>query len=132
MAKINVLEAMGSKQGSEASDGPDGMNAYLRKGTVQTPRAHEYLPEQVQQPQVVRPKTTQEPHVRAHGMQYSLPPDRAPDMQYLLRQDMQLHRKSVVQQHTPAIVERPDTVPRQENSNINNLSEIMEKQNKIT
>ncbi len=103
IAKINVLETMGSKQGSEASDGSDGMNAYLRKGAVQNPSAHEYLLEQVRQPQVVRPKTTQGP------------PGRAPDKQYLPAQNMQTHMNSgVQQQHTPAIVERPDTVPRQE------------------
>lgn len=92
-AKINILEALGSRSSSRVSD---GMNSYLRKGTAQNetsaklnPHANEYLPDQVQQrqnvlietnsssqQQVVRPKETAHgpsvrPHDTTHLIQYS-------------------------------------------------------------
>lgn len=70
-ARINVLEAIQSKNISKVSDGSDGMNSYFRKGAAQNPHG-EYLTEEVQQSQVVGPKTTRIPPVIAHDLQYPM------------------------------------------------------------
>lgn len=119
-AKINVLEAIQSKNISKVSDGSDGMNSYFRKGAAQNPHG-EYLTEEVQLSQVVRPKTTR------------LPPVIARDLQYPMGQNIQTHvRTSEQHDHQAAKMKKFYTASRQENTNINSLAKIMEKQNQIT
>ena len=134
-AKINVLEAMGSRSSSRVSD---GMNSYLRKGTAHyetssqsSPHTNKYVSDQVQQrhvlmetesssqQQVVRPKeTTYGPSVKAYDMTQLT--------RHSQRQNVQIHMQKSGQSHVNT------ELPVLNDGNQGDIYNIIQRQNDIT